>query len=293
MHTIYHNISFSDIESQIDTFRALDLKSTELPVIRGLAKRLFTGFTWCDELYTRYPIQNIYRARINKDNVLFSNVSELINPQPKKVTKLGRLNDIGVSVFYGACEYETAILENRPEEGQFVTVLRCVPLSPQEFQYMELGIVENILRNVNYTNTLDKHSAFKNTMVTHFLTDEVVKIVNTGEKFNYKTTIAFGELFLESRGGALLYPSVIRLKRGINIAIRPDIFNSSIRIVECRVFKVIKKYCRLLYDCVNLEPCLSINENGDIAWSKQLHDIVENGAEISIESDKRPMPNGI
>jgi hypothetical protein len=293
MHDIYHNISFADIESQIDSLQLLDFQTTDIQDVRQLISRLITGFTNCDQLYTKYPINNIFRARINKPRSLYENIQELVYPDPCKITTCGRLNDIGSSVFYGACEFETAILETRPKEGDFVTVMRCQPKNKNNFGYMELGVVGNIIKDVQYTNTLNEHSQLKNKMVTNYFLDEMTKIVHQGLEYKYKASIAIGEKLLESRYGTLLYPSVIRLKNGINVATRTDVFDETINIVECKVFKITKKYCRLLYDAVNIDECESMNSNGDIAWSDKVKNVVLDQKSFDIEKDDRPMPNGL
>jgi len=293
MHTIYHQISFAEIEQQIDELRALDLANTTMDAVRSRARRLLRGFTCCDELYRHYPILNLWRARRNRRRRLVTSAFELACPPPDKISKYGRFNDIGCPVFYAAADFHTALLEIRPGVGDFITVGRFVPTGSAEFRYMEVGVAGKLIQGVNYVSPLDHHSTLKNEMVTVFVQDELTKVVPEGKESEYKISVAIGEILMQSRGGTLLYPSMIRYRKGINAAVRPDIFESSLLLTECRVFKITERYCRMLYDGVNLDGCTAIDADGTIHWSDRIHKVVENGENFLLESDQRPTPSGI
>ena len=165
---------------------------------------------------------------------------------------------------------DTAVIEVRPREGDFVTVLITKPKQPQTFMYMEIGILEHIWKNIKTLSMLKPAHVEKNAMIRGFLVEELIKPVEKGMEHEYKTTVAIANILKKSRAPSIMYPSVAHEKKGINIAVKPLDFDNLFEITSCGIVHVQKKISDIHYRVLFLEAAQSIGSNGSIMWSNEV-----------------------
>lgn len=266
LHNLYDKISIDDIKLQIKKLRNLDLNNVGINDIKQMINKLMTGYACCSSIHKQIQVFLVLRSRINNNNCLYKNVKELIYPPAELINKPGRLNEEHESVFYGALDRATSIVEIQPIVRDIITVIEFSNLVPYKFQYMELGLIENIMNNPMVTKNLSPHSIEKNDLIRNFLVDEFTKKVKIGNEHDYKITIAIGKIFLTSSAGTLLYPSVTREKKRINIAMRTDIFDKYFKPNKGWLFRIDELISISNYKYSLMGEIESIGLNGEIKW---------------------------
>lgn len=264
LHNLYDKISIDDIKLQIKKLRNLDFNNVEINDIKQMINKLMTGYSCSSSIYKQIQVFLVLRSRINNNNCLYKNVKELIYPPAELVNKPGRLNEEHESVFYGALDRATSIVEIQPIVGDIITVIEFSNIAPYKFQYMELGLIENIMNNPRVTKNLSPRSIEKNDLIRNFLVDEFTKEVKIGNEHDYKITIAIGKIFLTSSAGTLLYPSVTREKKRINIAMRTDIFDKYFKPNKGWLFRIDELISISNYKYSLMGEIESIGLNGEI-----------------------------
>lgn len=271
------DLTFKDLEKAIDQYLSLDFRNSSIADADKLFRQIIKHFV-TQTMVWREPI--IYRARRhNSGKALFDNAEELI--YPKNATTLGRLNEIGESIFYGASHRDTALLEMRPKLGEEFTILESrlkdIEKAPK---FMEVGIRE-LMTNQNHSTDfikqnremLDKalvneENKKRNRLINDFLIKEMTKVVKDGEIYNYKGTIAIGQFFIKSNPFAdgLLYPSINR--NGAEcVAIKPDSYDRFYRPDRCFKIKIVNIVAKGIPTAYCIDNSTNVDVNGHITWT--------------------------
>jgi hypothetical protein len=229
------------LKKKINEFKNLDILTTSIEDYKTSLMEIMKGYRcWTFYLGDQY----FYRARINKKDKLFTNVSELYYPKPEDIKTQGRMNRVGVPLFYLAASHQTALLEVRPKKGDILTIIRYkLKNTDDRLHLMELGVAEtqfqhnlektyNIVENTMLRNKFKNKEAMEiNLMIRSFIASELMKIIPQREEYRYNKTIAIYEILTKSDEiDGVLYPSIagdgLRRSGATCVAINPNSANN-------------------------------------------------------------------
>lgn len=184
----------------------------------------------------------------------------------KKIKKFGRLNRVNQSIFYCSADPNTATLELRPNVGDIISILKCE--SKRQLHVMQLGMKElDVASESNFFGPFKSRLRSKDNQLIHqFLVEEFTKKVDEGCEFEYKSTIAIGEIFSKSkRIHGLWYPS-IAIGKGSNLGLKPGAVDKFYKPTECWAIRVEKEIAPLKYEVLCINKAKRIKGNGRIIW---------------------------
>jgi hypothetical protein len=197
--------------------------------------------------------EEIKRVTINR-NILGSNkrikdIEFLKYPPAEKVTKYGRCNLPGSSVFYGTFSMLHALKELKPRVGDLITISTWYTDKELIYRPIFRNQPTNDLHNprtYEYNNTFEKlvREQFEPNMreivvdLTQFVADAFTKDVNPDNHRDYLFSSYFSNKILyEFEGGiidAIYYPSVQDRLNFENIAIKPTAFEARYTLQEVK-----------------------------------------------------------
>jgi hypothetical protein len=237
---------------------ANDLSIDELKrLIGNILSNVDYGSIHC----TNQTFLGLYRARqhnqINgqSDDYIFINEKEYWNPPKGYINQLGRCNDIGESMFYSSNHFETAILEVRPIQGQFITVARFLP-------NLKGDLLPSFRIKPNCIQHLKRIKGFKSCItdfdlsrrdekfleVDNLLDDLFTEIVNNDESYKYKVSNAITRCMLtntmDDAGNqfsmnGMIYPSIVNNMNSINVLLKPIYAINNYHIASIQTLKVL------------------------------------------------------
>ncbi len=203
------------------------------------------------------PFYEVSRVTINR-NVLDGKLeriykpSLLKNPPKEKVTKLGRANFIGQSIFYAAFDPLTIMDELKPNVGDMLTISKwqikensTLDISPifkktSGDNFSHNGLSLNF--DVAFTNYINKNKEINEELkeqidiLLDFLAECFAKKVEKFNHFDYFLSAYFSNKILyEFEDGtveAIVYPSVQKKLSFSNIAIKPTSFDKKYSLFE-------------------------------------------------------------
>jgi len=211
-----------------------------------------------------YPTK-LFRITNNKKIVgegqRLQNISQLIGP-PKGLSKMGRCNLPGESVFYAALDFETAVWETQPEVGDLITTSIW---KIREGQKLDMHHIFHPKKTIVNKETQNAYEAWLKALPTFygpikennpdleeilseyysFLTDQFMNVVHWKEKENYLVSALTSSRYLQDTRDengfkieAISYPSVKREYGLSNIAILNSLALERLELQEIIVFKV-------------------------------------------------------
>lgn len=265
-------VCFDEKRELINKIKSYDLKTTDVPTIKKDFEALYNG-----NLKTAINLapSKIFRVRKNEieDSIVkyFYNTSELKYKPSDKVKDFGRFNNIGESIFYGSHSYEIAMSECKIKEGDFFTISEYELIDKTEpLPFWLLGINAETYKKYFPKNIpLPQYNAFigelneiKENGIQRFIYDELTKKVTDDKTYNYKTTVALGNMFFKSEDKGVIYPSIAADKKDINIAFPPKLFDSKFKITNCWLCRnQIYNKLLVLNESKNFD-----NKTGEIFW---------------------------
>ncbi|MCA4963935.1 RES domain-containing protein [Pseudomonas sp. Y24-6] len=93
-----------------------------------------------------FPLDHLYRARVFQAEAPLLNAlckpDQELGPPPTRIAMAGRMNALGISVFYGATSIEAAIAEVRPPVGSRVAVAKFNLIRP--LRLLDLTKLEHV-----------------------------------------------------------------------------------------------------------------------------------------------------
>lgn len=192
----------------------------------------------------RFP--ELQRITINKnlfggDNKRIDEAKFLKYPPADKVSKHGRANLIGQSVFYSTSNPITAMKEMKPEVGDLIST--SIWKQKEDGYYLKISPIFKITSlngHVHNEMSLKFKMAYENALKQHekdtadqidellqFVADCFAKNVDYGNNYDYTLSAFYADKILNKfQGGsidALVYPSVADKLDFSNVAIKPDI----------------------------------------------------------------------
>lgn len=212
-----------------------------------------------------------YRAR-HMGNDLFWHVSNLGYPPHGKTSK-GRLNREGDPILYAAFSPAAALVEIQARIRQIIAiaVIEELPGHADQVQFFPIGIPPSSLYATPFRDTRER-------LAQEYLYDEITRRVDAGREYQYNSTIAIADNFLNKpvlrpRDGVrlaagLIYPSVRAGQHldgnSYNIALKPHVFDAHYKIVEvtaCAAIPISQSDFRI--ETLNKA---TVRENGYLEW---------------------------
>ena len=197
---------------------------------------------------------DIYRIRKVSKKPLF--LDELGYP-PLKYSKIGRLNALGESIFYGAigdsgrsADFGSCLFECGAEVGDWFVTGWWKTTEPLIFNHF--GFSKDVIARLDAIRRFGNYTVRKPTDVLgEILASWQAKIftrhVARGSETLYRMSIALAHFGLQdiepalgfpARFSGIVYPSVALNLLCDNVAIRPDVADSCLTLVEARYIQV-------------------------------------------------------
>ncbi|MBA0884019.1 RES domain-containing protein [Flavobacterium undicola] len=269
------DLSLNDLKEAIRVYQSLDFNVCSISDADKQFRLIIKHFI-IQTIFWDAPI--IYRARKHTDKSLFKNVEELI--YPKNPTTLGRLNNIGQPLFYGASDHNTAIFELRPKRGDEITVLESRIINSVHLpKFTEVGIRELLIKQnhspefieqnkiVLAKNLMTEDNKKRYNLINNFLVSEITKIIGSNKTHMYKGTIAIAQFYLDNKmADGMVYPSISRSGTEC-IAMKPESYHRFYRpdrSFKCKIVNV-DSSGGLTVRCV--DNSTNIDRNGNITWT--------------------------
>jgi hypothetical protein len=126
-----------------------------------------------------------------------------------------------------------------------------------------------------------------NNFISSYLGSKFTQVVESGEEYKYKLTIAIGrKLLMSNLINGLLYPTIAMSANADNIALKTEFFDLKMKLVSVEFVKVTEQK-GMQYKLNILDSATRIDEKGNILWSgRRLHWVLRNrGEEIVVKSD--------
>ena len=230
---------------------------------RNVAKILNMPGNYESSFWTNLIIPGFYRSRkhnhvkgIQKGNKInqFICECEFWNP-PIECAKIGRCNYEGESLLYCSNSWETAILESKPEIGDYISVsnfrlkndkslgLRINPIGVQYLSKIDSLVESKIFENYDFK----KNDEFLE--IDNFLDDLFHLNITKDNAYLYKLSVAvtkcmmkniiIGETIIFMHG--ILYSSIVKDFDNYNLLLRPNTARNLYYIFESQTFEVIRK----------------------------------------------------
>ena len=274
MTTLTSKYNSAELEKIFSDFNNLDLKKTSYEIVLKKIKDLFAGII-CQIIPC--PVSPIFRARINK-TTSFSNVDQLTFPKPHLLLDYGRLSKPHIPILYASSKVGSAVFEIQPKLNDTITIIKF-ELRPQfeDLKTYEIGVRDRFFQNIPHIIDRDDKTSlpedYKEVVmkIESFFIKQISQIINKDESYKYKITAAISEMTFLNNGFAecFLYPSIAGFMEGINVGIKPNVFEEKYIPTFVSEFKIIaekisKNYKR--YDIRCAKTTKNILENGEIKW---------------------------
>lgn len=223
----------------------------------------------------------IFRARKCPNECGYNNISEIYPPPPEKC-KIGRMNDDGQAIFYGAYSIGTALAEINAKEGDYVHIahFKMPENSESGMRCFAIGEVFNVYHGVNTISIevfneirdiisrigKDDIRALLSYLYMDALSAELLNSINAHE-VNYIYSRIFCHLLLDKYPDVdgLIYPSA-KIKGASNIALRTETVKLRMHLVANLVFKVNKIYPYGIVDFSIVKQAKGHTSDGRIVW---------------------------
>ena len=223
----------------------------------------------------------IFRARKCQNEDGYSNISE-IYPPPSEFCKIGRMNEEGRSIFYGAFGIGTALAEIYAQEGDYVHVahfqlpkesepgIRCFTIGAVYDAYhgnnnISPSVYDEMRDFITKIGKDDIHALLSYLYMDAF-SAELLNNVNARE-VNYIYSRIFCRLILDRYPSVdgLIYPSA-KIKAATNIVLRTESIKSKIMLVGHNVIKINKVYPYGIADFSIVKNAKGHMPDGRIVW---------------------------
>lgn len=243
------------------------LKDSSIAELQNIISKKMLDAKYGTYFCEKQTFNGLYRARSHNDLrgdfregklEAFVNERDFWNPPESKIKWYGRCNDIGESMFYCSNEFEVAVAEVRPSIGKYITV--CVFKNidfgdtggrPYGFRMKPIGIdylskIESFTSCVKSPDRFERNEEYQK--MDDFLDELFHEIVGDDENFKYKLSIAVTKIMLtktinqygvEHSMHGLMYASIIRNFRGVNILLKPQPVNNFFFLETAQTFEVL------------------------------------------------------
>lgn len=266
--TIEH-LNKNDIISAIDRIEAFNLRTVSIKELEDELKSLLKGFKIIvpklnSEIY-------LYRGRICDKP---KNLSDIIYPPSNSIRCYGRANDIGEQLFYAANSRNVAFYELSAKVGDHIAIGTWKSTTRMILNHVGFTAeckdvlnsdrkLESIYKFVTNMNNFGE----LNNYLHSYLASKFTTIVNTGEEWKYKISIAISNIFLTGDIiNGLMYPTLAMLGNADNVVLKPAYFLKYMEFVSVEYAEITKKEgMRYFYD-IN-DSATKLDGENNLIWS--------------------------
>lgn len=263
----------------LDRFRDDLLSTIELEKVEELLKWYLKSYGGVN--FNFGYDRPIFRARKCQTEDGYSNISEIYPPPSEKCT-VGRMNEAGKSIFYGAFGIGTALAEINAQESDYIHVahfqlpkeiepgIRCFSIGAVYDAYhgnnnISTSIYEEMRDFIQKIGSDDIHGLLSYLYMDAF-SAELLNNVRASE-VNYIYSRVFCRLILDKHPevDGLIYPSA-KIKSATNIVLRTETVKSKIILVGSSVIKINKVYPYGIVDFSIVKNAEGHMPDGRIVW---------------------------
>lgn len=264
----------------------MTLDDCEIIFSKALSSKSESEFSYeIERLWPFYELLSIglgrgsifWRARLIEDEV-YPSVEDLEYP-PKEFSGLGRLNDKGSPCFYAAKNIETALIEIGAKEGQLVqlagfrVLLNCclrLALIGEYANVQKTGYISFSGSDPDRTisriiNGMPIHKAMRCIYIDKFYSN-ILADVNAKSENYFKSRALGAIIHYRISADGIAFPS-IKDKGGINIAVRPALFDEKMHNVSCLVVKIVRERRYGLLEYKIIKSAKKIDDERKFCWS--------------------------
>lgn len=270
----------AELRLKISEFKAANLSKLSYDQIANRMGRIMHQYAvTLGDLWFQGPL---YRARINKPNQDFRNVSDLWY-RTEKVDEItmGRFNKNGEGLFYasiGQVGLSTAVFELQPKIGDIVTVMEALPKSALgKISILPIGLSRSkspLVPDEFKQERVKRASSFspkKWLIADNFLEQLLTEIVAEEERHKYMATAAAAEHFFKIPNlEAIQYPSIATSLNGLNVVLKPENADRLLKPSKFHMLEVLDilndPKGGLLYKCRGIKLTNKIGNDGEIFW---------------------------
>ena len=290
-------IPYGDLRARIARARRMDVARLSGEQVFQRIGRLMDGYT---TFQLPILLNGVFRARKNPASSPFDNTRDLWYPPASAITRRGRFNEEGESVFYACNKANGAFFELHPAVGDTMTlVIARTRESFVELPCAHIGLERCLAPELRRTReaALPRSSRnFNGFLRAHGISnrwlrvDDFLSEMATGEfppdleEDKYKITNAISKiLFGAPEVEALNYPSVATHLKCVNLCMKPEVADRYFVPAECWMVRIEEERDSLpglepsegqtFYRTTFLRKSLSIGEDGSIEWSNVLTDV--------------------
>jgi hypothetical protein len=276
-------INLDELKSWINILENLDLTIMGLTDVIPYVNRIFNLYAIACPVFS--PPNKIYRAV--KWSKRPTNIKQLIHPKPECITSIGRCNDIGVSYFYGSFNWEPTLFELRVKEGDFIVLSLFNAIDHLEFA--PIGFTNEVFQRLfsnrvpppearpNNVELIERDS---NKIVDKYIAESFTKIVNVGEEYKYKISVAISKFIMSNEHiDGIIYPSILMKADSENIALKSESVFHKLQLINT-VYAKVGRNNGLFHEIFPEFISNRFALNGDLFWAKVKNHKIENGKTV-------------
>lgn len=239
-----------------------DSKDKDLTTLQEEISQIMLDKKYKTDVFTNFTFNGFYRARnhshlegeLDKKGDLhrFTNETEFWNP-PIQFAKIGRCNEKWQSLFYCSSDFITAVLEVKPEVGDYITVSNFENFYTDEIPQFRINPIGKtyLMKISNLQNLFDGYVLDESqNEIENFLDKLFHQNVGKDELYRYKLSVAVSNIFMTDgtdskksviKTDGLLYPSIIRNQESYCFALKPWWVHCYYKISSIHTIQVIEK----------------------------------------------------
>ena len=257
------------IQRAIRRLEGLDPKEASISDFESHLTPLFRGYTVVAPRFDAGIY--IYRARKCEKPI---RLADLSYPPAEAVTALGRANDIGQSIFYGATARSVPFFELDTQPGDYIALSKWKTTGPMMLNHIgfssEPESFKDAKRQLDSIYKFVKETRAKgdlNALVHDYLAYNFSRRIKEKDNDHYKLTIAISrKLFSDGIFDGLLYPTIQMFGNADNIALKTDAVDRLLRFVSVE-YVAVKAARGKEYDIEVLDSATQADLIGTLMWS--------------------------
>jgi hypothetical protein len=219
--------------------------------------------------------QTWFRGRICNEGTGYANLRDVI--YPPKTVDFGRANIPGRRVFYASWNILAVMDELSVRSGQYVQIVAARAREKAMVPCADYGELTHLLYSgrirrpapqleqwiANMWLKADANTQRRLQYVDAFVSEEFRKVRT--HSVEYQVTAAIAEIFHESGGGGIIYPSVASYAAE-NVAVSAEVFDEKFEVLWTEVHRIDRFYGYGVYDATITRRTCDFDPDGLIKW---------------------------
>lgn len=281
------SIKLGELREIVAAIRRVDLKVADVAALSRRVQYLLHGFVIQTPILE--PGTKVYRAV--KWDQKYDLTARLGYPPPEKISKFGRANTIGQSLFYCSVGWNAPQFELHLEKGDFFALSRW--RVTERLIVNNLGFTDRVFSRLQSDRSSipqwirrDQNPQTPSArLLDKFFNEEFTREVPAGEEHLYKMSVAITLPFLhdvaedekiegvrDHRVAGLLYPAIAVLGHGDNLVFKPEIVDRYLAIEQVEYNQVVDrkvdgKY--VTYENKHIDFADAFSPAGCIEWKNR------------------------